>query len=416
MLARSPHALARREGGMTRRPAEPTVTRPRLPPASPAAIDVLTRILTSGPIPRVEIARQAGLSQAAVTKAVAPLIDAGFVALDEGRGAHGRPDAPGRPVTPLRVVADAVTVIGVKVIADEAIGVATDFGATILDTEHRRMSRHTPGQVVRTVQAVTTALVRRLGDRADQLVGIGVSVSGDVDTAHGVVRDSPKLGWRDVALRGLLEQRLDRPVRIDNDVHALTVAEQWFGVGASDVDSFVIVTIGSGIGCGLYLNGDVVNGSFGVAGEIGHLPLADQGLTCECGRIDCVETIASSAAIVRAVRAATGRPDLDMAAIVELAHAGHPDAVAAFDRAATAIGRAIAVVANLTGPEVVVIEGESVADFDVYEATVRKTFDAQAFGAAARCRIELRPHTFDAWARGAAASVIRSFVRQEDLR
>ncbi|HEY3632883.1 MAG TPA: ROK family transcriptional regulator [Jatrophihabitantaceae bacterium] len=398
---------------MIRHPAEPTVTRPRLPPASPAAIDVLTRILTSGPIPRVDIARQTGLSQAAVTKAVAPLVEAGFVALD---GARGRPDAPGRPVTPLRVVAESVTFIGVKITADEAIGVATDFGATILDTEHRRMARHTPAQVVRTVQAVVAALVRRLGERAEQLVGIGVSVSGDVDTAHGIVRDSPKLGWHDVALRELLEERLDRPVRIDNDVHALTIAEQWFGVGAGDVDSFVIVTIGSGIGCGLYLNGDVVNGSFGVSGELGHLPLADQGLTCECGRVDCVETIASSAAIVRAVQAATGRTDLDMDAIVELAHAGQPDAVAAFDRAATAIGRAIAVVANLTGPEVAVIEGESVADFDVYETTVRKTFAAQAFGAAAQCRIELRPHTFDAWARGAAASVIRSFVRQEDPR
>jgi len=99
-----------------------------------------------------------------------------------------------------------------------------------------------------------------------------------------------------------------------------------------------------------------------VAGEIGHLPLADQGLTCTCGRIDCVETIASSDAIVHAVRTATGRHDLDMDAIVELAHAGQPDAVAAFDGAATAIGRAIAVVANLTGPEVAVIEGESVAD------------------------------------------------------
>jgi predicted NBD/HSP70 family sugar kinase len=105
-----------------------------------------------------------------------------------------------------------------------------------------------------------------------------------------------------------------------------------------------------------------------------------------------------------------------MPAIVKLAHTGHPDAVAAFDRAATAIGRAIAVVANLTGPEVVVIEGESVTDFDVYDATVRKVFAAQAFGAAADCRLELRPHTFDAWARGAAASVIRAFVHQEDVR
>jgi len=228
---------------MSRPAASDATSRPRLPAASPAAVDVLTRILCSGPIPRVEIARQTGLSQAAVTKAVAPLVDAGFVALD---GVRGRPDAPGRPVTPLRVVADAVTVIGVKVTADEVIGVATDFGATILDTEHRRLSRHTPAQVVRTVEAVTSTLVRRLGAGAERLVGVGVSVSGDVDTERGVVRHSPLLGWRDVVLRAPLEERLGLPVRIDNDVHALTVAEQWFGVGAGDIDSFVIVTIGVG--------------------------------------------------------------------------------------------------------------------------------------------------------------------------
>jgi predicted NBD/HSP70 family sugar kinase len=396
---------------MTPPPVEvPPPPRPQLPPASPAAVDVLTRIVRSGPIPRVQIARQTGLSQAAVTKAVTPLIEAQFVTFADVRV---RGDAPGRPVTPLRVVADAVLVIGVKVTADEVIGVATDFGASVLDTEHRRLSRHTPGQVCRTVEAVTSALVRRLGPRADRLVGVGVSVSGDVDTDHGLVRHSPLLGWRNVRLRSLLEQRLGLPVRVDNDVRALTIAEQWFGVGAGDVDSFVIVTIGSGIGCGLYVNGDVVSGSFGVAGELGHLPLADQGLVCACGRLDCVETVASSDAIVRAVRQATKRPDLDMAGVVELAHAGHPAALAAFDRAATVIGRAIAVVANLTGPQVAVIEGESVADFDVYDAKVRETFAAQAFGAAAECTLELRAHTFDAWARGAAASVIRAFVRQE---
>src|SRR5689334_13293969 len=145
---------------------------PQLPPASPAAIDVLARLLTTGPIPRVRIARETGLSQAAVTKAIAPLIDAGFVALD---GTRDRPDAPGRPATPLRVVADAVVIIGVKVTADEVIGVATDFRATILDTEHRPLPWHTPGQVVRTVQAVTAALAGRLGTAAERLVGVGVS-------------------------------------------------------------------------------------------------------------------------------------------------------------------------------------------------------------------------------------------------
>jgi predicted NBD/HSP70 family sugar kinase len=385
---------------------------PRLPPASPAGIDVLERILRCGPIPRVEIARQTALSPAAVTKAVAPLIEAGFVTFD---GVRGRPNASGRPVTPLRIVPDAVSVVGIKVTTDEVIGVATDFGAAILATERRSLPRPSPEQVTRTVEVVTNALVRLLGPAARRLIGVGVSVSGDVDAAAGVVRHSPLLGWRDVPLGATLAGRLGRPVRVDNDVRALTVSEQYFGVGVSDVNSFAIVTLGSGIGCGLYVNGDVVSGAFGVAGEIGHLPLADAGLTCTCGRVDCVETVASSDAIVRAVRRATRRPALDIAAVVELAHAGNRHAVAAFDRAATVIGHAIAVVANVTGPRVIVIEGEAVTNFDVYEAKLRETFASEAFGAAAGCRLELRPHTFDAWARGAAASAIRAYVRREAL-
>lgn len=385
-------------------------SRPALPPASPAATDVLTSILSSGPIARVGIARATGLSQAAVTKAVTPLIDAGFVTFE---GAQRDGDARGRPVTPIRVVPDAVRIIGIKVTESEVIGVTTDFGATILHRERRRLPRHTVGQVCRAVELVTRALIEQLGPMAKRLVGVGVSVSGDVDTDSGSVRHSPLLGWRNVALRDLLEERLGVPVRIDNDVRALTIAEQWFGVGGGKLDSFVVVTIGSGIGCGIYLNGDVVSGSFGVAGELGHLPLADAGLVCACGRTNCVETVASSDAIVTAVRNATGRDDLDMAAVVQLAHDGDPAAIAAFDRAASVIGTAIAAVVNLTGPRIAVIEGEAVTNFDVYDAKVREAFAASAFGAAAECELRLRPHTFDAWARGAAVSVLRAFVRQQ---
>lgn len=382
---------------------------PRLPSSSPAAIDVLTCILCTGPIARVDIARASGLSQAAVTKAVAPLISAGFVTFDDVRRETG--DAPGRPATPLRAVAEAVYAIGVKVTASDVFGVVVDFGASVVDSESRRLPRHTVGQVAKAVETVVDALTRRLGAGASRLVGVGVTVSGDVDAEAGRVRHSPLLGWRDVALAEQLASRLGRSVRVDNDVRALTVAEQWFGVGASGVDTFAIVTIGAGIGCGIYLHGEVVSGAFGVAGEIGHLPLADAGLACTCGRIDCVETVASSDAIVRAVREQTGREGLTIGEVAAMAHAGDAVALAAFDRAAAAIGTALAVVVNLTGPAVVVIEGEAVGDFELYDERLRSAFGHHAFGAAAQCRLELRTHDFDSWARGAAVTVLRDFVR-----
>ena len=112
------------------------------------------------------------------------------------------------------------------------------------------------------------------------------------------------------------------PVVVDNDVRALTIAEEWFGIGV-DTDSFAIVTIGTGIGCGLYLNGDVVEGAHGVAGEIGHLPLAPAEIVCSCGRRGCVETVASSAAILSSIREAQRDPELTLREAVQLARCGN---------------------------------------------------------------------------------------------
>ncbi|WBQ05386.1 ROK family transcriptional regulator [Kribbella sp. CA-293567] len=389
-----------------------------LPLATPAGVEVLTRILTQGPIPRVEIARRTGLSQAAVTKAVAPLIEAGFVTdqpvagpVDESTPSRAELGI-GRPVSPLTVVPDSISVIGLKVTPTELIGVTTDFRAGIRTVRHQQLTDLSPEAVIKRLAELAKELLETLDDSAGPLIGIGVAVSGDVDARHGVVRDSPFMGWRDIPLATLLTDQVKVPVVVSNDVRALTVAEHWFGVGV-DADSFAVVTIGSGVGCGLYINGEVVSGAHGVSGELGHLPLAPGDLVCTCGRRGCVETVASSDAILARVRETTGRPELDLSGAIELAHSGDPQAREAFDRAGEVIGSALAAMVNLVGPELVVIAGEGVADYDLYDQRMRQTFGEHAFGAAGDCRLMLRSHTFDDWARGAATTVIRSYVRGE---
>lgn len=392
-----------------------------LPLATPAGVEVLTRILTQGPIPRVEIARRTGLSQAAVTKAVAPLIEAGFVTdqpvsvpaddASESRAELGI----GRPVSPLTVVPDSISVIGLKVTPTDLIGVTTDFRAGIRAVRHQQVTDMSADAVIKRLADLANELIATLDDPVDPagpLIGIGVAVSGDVDARHGVVRDSPFMGWRDVPVAALLSSQLEVPVVVSNDVRALTVAEHWFGVGV-DADSFAVVTIGSGVGCGLYINGEVVSGAHGVSGELGHLPLAPGDLVCTCGRRGCVETVASSDAILARVRETTGRTELDLSGAIELAHSGDARAREAFDRAGEVIGSALAAMVNLVGPELVVIAGEGVADYDLYDQRMRQAFSEHAFGAAGDCRLMLRSHTFDDWARGAATTVIRSYVRGE---
>ncbi len=391
---------------MSKRPDRP------LPIGTPAGVEVLTKILTQGPIPRVQIARRTGLSQAAVTKAVAPLIEAGFVT-DQPGAAEGRAELGiGRPVSPLTVVANSVSVIGLKVTPTDLIGVTTDFEAGIRTVRHQQLTELSATTVIDRLADLANELIATLDDEAGPLIGIGVAVSGDVDARHGVVRDSPFMGWRDVPVAALLGERLQVPVVVSNDVRALTVAEHWFGVGV-DADSFAVVTIGSGVGCGLYINGEVVSGAHGVSGELGHLPLAPGDLVCTCGRRGCVETVASSDAILARVRETTGQPELDLSGAIQLAHEGDAHAREAFDRAGEVIGSALAAMVNLVGPELVVIAGEGVADYDLYEERMRQAFAEHAFGAAGDATLMLRSHTFDDWARGAAATVIRSYVRGE---
>ncbi|MET3566020.1 putative NBD/HSP70 family sugar kinase [Leifsonia sp. 563] len=373
--------------------------------SSEAATRVFTTILTRSPISRIDVARLTGLSQAAVTKAVTPLLAAGLV--DDSLGVTPT-GLPGRPANPVAVVPDSVIALGIKVNVDELIGVATDLTTRIIASDRVELASHDPVAVVDAIVRMCARLQEPLGDLRSSVASIGVSVSGDVDTATGVVRDSAIMGWHGVELAAALREHLDAEIVVDNDVRALTIGEHWFGVGLG-TSSFAIVTIGRGIGSGLHLNGEVVEGAYGVAGEIGHLPLTSPDRVCACGRRGCVEAVAATSAIVATVSAAHGRP-VTVEEAVALAHAGDRAAVEAFGEAGAVIGLAIASLVNMVGPELVIIGGEGVVEFGLFEERLRAAYAEHVFGSAGQCRIVVRPHTFEDWARGAAASAIRSLV------
>ncbi|MDQ1042866.1 ROK family transcriptional regulator [Streptomyces sp. V4I2] len=379
------------------------------PVNTPAAAQIFTVVLSQGPLTRLELARRAGLSPAAVTKAVRPLIEAGYLVEDADEEA--RP-ALGRPANLVRVDGGRALFLGIKVTGDEIIGVLTDLCCRI------RAARHVPltDRDLKVVLAATAEVVQELLVEADGLgvgvLGLGIAVSGDVDRGAGVVRYSPFLEWRDVPLAELAATTTGLPVTVDNDVRALTVAEQWFGAGAG-LSDFAVVTVGAGIGCGLVVHGKVVAGAHGVAGEIGHVTVDPAGPLCHCGNRGCVEAIAGDAAILRRIRETTGVDVTDTASAVRLARRGVPGAREAYARAGEAIGRGIATVANLLGPERVIISGEGLAAHDLFAEQIRDAFTAAAFGSAAQCDVQTRPLPFEEWARGAAATAIQSFLRAD---
>ncbi len=375
---------------------------------------MFTTVLTAGAISRADVARSTGLSSAAVTRAVQPLLDTGFLRYaDEDPAAAPQPDTArmGRPSRPLSVNASHTGVLGVKLNEHDVIAVVTDLSGTVRLADTRSL----PDHGVETALDVVADLVDDLRSRADRLGfqravrQVGLSISGDVDHATGHVRYSPFLGWRAVDLGALVSARTRCPVVVENDVKALTVAEQWFGLGRG-LGDFALITIGAGIGCALVVDGVLVRGTHSVAGEIGHLPVGDPAVRCHCGGRGCVEAEASTAVLLERCRDAAGDPALTLAGAATMARDGNQALAAVFARAGRLIGLAIASVANLLGPAQVIVSGEGVSSYDLMEAAIRDTFAEQAFGAAQRTVLHLQPLPFDEWARGAAAVAIEAIA------
>ncbi|MFB7289043.1 ROK family transcriptional regulator [Actinacidiphila glaucinigra] len=366
----------------------------------PAAVLVFQTLLVHGSLTRAEIGRRTGLSAGAVTKAATPLLADGWIT-ELGRPAGER--ASGRPATPMAVRADRARFVGVKVTGDELIGVLTDLTARPLASRRAALDSRDVGTVVLAIARLIGQLRAAAGAEGDDAVhSVGVTISGDVDGQTGTVQYSPFLDWRRVPLAQLVESASGIPTVIENDVRALTVAEQWFGAGVG-LSSFALVTVGAGIGCGLSIGGRVVSGAHGVSGEVGHLPVGGTDRTCTCGNTGCVETVASTHAITEQARQATGDPALTMEEAVRLAHADNAAVRAVFSRAGHVMGLAMASVANLIGPERIIISGEGAASYDLFADQIRQTFADHAFGAAADCDLVVRPLPFEEWARGGAA-------------
>jgi predicted NBD/HSP70 family sugar kinase len=375
--------------------------------AAPAATAVFTAVLTEGPLSRVSLARRLGLSSAAVTKAARPLIDMGY--LHELAATERTGPGAGRPASPLAVRADREFFVGVKITADELIGVVCDLCADVRATAHRPLTDPDVEAVLTELGRLVDELLDGPGDYRSRTRRLGLAVAGDVDRTTGLVRYSPFLHWHNVPLSQRAARITGLAVTVENDVKALTAAEHWFGEGVG-AESFALVTVGTGIGCGLVVNGRLVSGSHGVAGEIGHISVDATGPDCHCGGRGCVEAIAGTDAIVRQARDRSGRPELTIDDAVALARGGDERVGAVFARAGSAIGSGIAAVANLVGPARIVVSGEGLVAYDLFEAHIRAGFERQAFGAAADCSLFIRPLPFEEWARGAAAVSIQSLV------
>jgi predicted NBD/HSP70 family sugar kinase len=345
-----------------------------------------------------------------VTKVVNPLMAAGYLVEDAAAPAG----AVGRPRRMLQVRKELRLVAGVKISPSKVTAVLTDLGAQVLARWEQPLVDHR----VRTAVAATAEAVQRLvasvPGAAERMLGVGVGLNGHVDPASGVCRYSALMGWHDVDVAGPLAEACGLPVAVSNDVNTLVVAAQWFGHGR-DMESFAVVTVGPGVGCGLLLGGRPYLGRSGLAGEFGHLPLDPAGPVCSCGSVGCLEALASYDAVLRRLREAGLEDCEDIDQAVALARSGRgPDAktaLAAFAAAGEALGRGLAGLCNLLNLEKIVLTGEGATAQDLFGPALVAALREHAFStAAADCELVVDAVTDDLWARGAACLVIRDAV------
>jgi len=185
-------------------------------------------------------------------------------------------------------------------------------------------------------------------------VALGVVVPGLVDAAAGMARYSENLGWRDVPFAARLARATTLPVAFGHDVRAASAAEHQLGAARGHRD-VAFVPIGTGIAAALVLDGRPVEAG-GWAGEIGHIDVGS-GLACVCGSTGCLETVASAAAIARHYTERSGRPVRGALDVAGRLDGGDPDAVAVWNEAADALAFALAAVAAVAAPELIVIGG-----------------------------------------------------------
>ena len=212
--------------------------------------------------------------------------------------------------------------------------------------------------------------VHEAGFSEDDIESIGVGIPGIASSATGEIVKCTNMGWNHVPFRTVFKRYLDKPVFIDNDANVAALAESVVGVSAG-TSSSVFITIGTGIGSGIILNGRIWSGAHGIGGELGHTVFDLDGVPCTCGNKGCLERYCSATALIRMAReAVSARPDslilssvggdpmrIEARTVFDASRAGDEVALEVYHRFIGYISQAIASVVNLIDPEIIVLGG-----------------------------------------------------------
>ena len=304
---------------------------------------------------RGELVARTGLARSTVAQRLDQLFAHGLLREAGESGSTG-----GRPPMMFAFNHDAGVILAADLGATHARLALTNLGGEVLaeETGDIEIARG-PEEVLDWADERFHVLLREAGRRDRDVCGIGIGVPGPVEHATGRPRNPPIMpGWDAYPIPERFTDRYNVPVLVDNDVNIMALGEYW--TQWTEMDHLLFVKVGTGIGCGVVVDGAIHRGADGAAGDIGHIrvagPQADE-VTCACGNVGCLEALAGGRAMAARL-SAEGFETADSRAVVDLARAGEPAAVQLVRESGRLIGEVLAASVNFVNPSVIVVGGD----------------------------------------------------------
>ncbi|MGB7115528.1 MAG: ROK family transcriptional regulator [Anaerolineales bacterium] len=385
---------------------------------------VLNTLRQNAPISRAEIARMTGLRKATVSSLVKDLVTGGFV---QDIGVDPTSTQIGRPSSYLKLNPEAGNIIGAEIGVDFISVIATNFAAEIITRKHEStLDLNTQEEIIDRTIEILKEIYKETSQGDQPVFGIGLGVPGLVDESTGTLLFAPNLGWRDVPLRKIFEAEFNVPVYVDNEANLAALGETYFGAG-QDSRLVLYIVSGTGLGGGIVINGQLLTGSGGFTGEVGHMTIDPAGLLCNCGNHGCWETVASQRSVFRRVREGITKGKksslmdtidgdlnkLTIPLVVEAAASGDPVACQALEETGYWLGLGIANLMNALNPQRVVIGGTLSLAKECLMPAIRDVVNQRALPwVAETAEIIIAEHGADACVIGGIATVYQKILSQ----
>lgn len=365
---------------------------------------LLRRMWEAEAVSRVELVEMTGLTSGTITNLTQQLIRKEVI-----RETVRLSDTVGRKRVMLQFHSHRYRILGLDIGRSSFEVVAADLtGRIIRSVEGSASEAHVPEETLDRVAPHLESMREDARRQGNAILGLGVSIPGPMDAERGVLLSPPNFpGWERYPVKSSLERRFGMKVWIGDDAHTSALAEKWFGVGRA-VGNLVFVTMGVGIGGGIISKGELIRGTDGVYGQIGHLTMVPHGLRCACGNEGCWETVCSIPAILR--RWGGGG---SIGQFFRSAREGERQAAQVLEEVLYTIESAITNLYHMYDPELVVIGGKLHPHLKEYMPALRAGVASRVF-ASARNRVRIEACTFgnSQNAAGAAALVFGKMLSE----